>query len=186
MMQLAMTPGSHPSSIPPPIRRKKQKIEQVPNAVQPKKALSMDAFAPPKAKPKKTFQTNKGTRDRVLKEAAEFRAKNDWSKAKPSHFVALYSDCHDKVYGFRPIELETGKDFALATLAASRLLQTHFKNNREVMLEFIRWTWQREEGRERWRRQNSTSGQRLGWRLQFHVSLISDFRIDYERRNVKK
>lgn len=149
-----------------------------------RKALSIgESFAIPK-EPKKprTITTTKAKRDKDARECKERREQGDWAGARPGHFVALYGACHEKIYGFIPSELESGKEYALAILAASRMLRSEFEGKSEIMVEFMRWAWKREEGREKWRRDNGKSGQRLGWRLQFNGSLLSDYRVDLARR----
>lgn len=114
----------------------------------------------------------------------EMRATQQWRNARAAHFVALYAACHEQVYGFAPAELDAGKEYAQAQLAASRLI-AQFGNDREEVLAFMHWTWRREESREKWRREQGTGGQRLGWRLQFHASLVSDYRVDVVRRKTR-
>lgn len=147
------------------------------------KSKTIDELAPVRdPKPKKISPVSARERARLIGEAEEWKNAGDWEKYRPGHFVALYAACHERVYGFYPVELETGQGFGLARMMASRLLKTTFKGNCEMMVDFLRWTWVREEGREKWRRENNQGGQRIGWKLQFGVFLVSDYRVDRTRK----
>lgn len=105
---------------------------------------------------------------------------NDFEEAKPFHLVALYEWCHEKVYGVRPLELE--KQWLAAAHAASELAKTDFEGELAEVVEFIRWTWRREQQREARRAQSGQSMGRVGWRLQFVTRyLLTDYRIDQKR-----
>lgn len=140
-------------------------------------------FAAPKdPKKRRTPNTDKSKRERDAREVEERREANDWESARPGHMVALYAMCHEKIYGFIPNELDKGKEYALAVLSAARMLKGEFRGESKIMVEFIRWTWRREQSREKWRRERGQGGQRIGWRLQFNGSMVSDYRVDLARR----
>jgi hypothetical protein len=103
----------------------------------------------------------------------------DWSKARPSHFVALYEWFHRDVYGVAPCELETAKEFQTATFAAARLLKQWFNEDASAFVAFMRWVWVRETGRRQWREaQGASKGEfRIGWRLQFSPKFVTDYRV---------
>jgi hypothetical protein len=105
-----------------------------------------------------------------------------WDGAKPAHLVALYAQLHRMVYGVAPEEL-VGKTFLAAQSAAEKLLRVEFDGDVEAVVGFVRWSWHREKGREKWRRENGCEGGRLGWRVQFQRrELLTDYRIDLNRR----
>lgn len=128
---------------------------------------------------------------KFLADVGEFMAEGDWSKAEPGHYVALYVVLHHKVYGLKPAELDDGAQYFQAMRAAKAFyagLEAHVRSfSKSIapddMVDFLRWTWAREEGRERWRRDNAKDGQRVGWRLQFGGAMLSDYRVDKLRRN---
>ena len=105
-----------------------------------------------------------------------------YTGTQAGHLVALYSLCHERVYGTSPTELEMGDAFYLASNAARRMVNNEFAGDYERAIEFMRWNWNREREREKWRRQNaSTSTFRLSWKLQFSSSAVSDYRVTIAR-----
>jgi hypothetical protein len=147
------------------------------------RALSTDVFAPPKAKaPRKPPTTDRRRRQQYAEEAEDIRGRRAWAEMRPGHFVALYVACHERVYGAAPTELDVGRTHALAVLAASRLLKQEFHEDPARMFDFLRWAWDREEAREKWRRDNRREGGRIGWRLQFGAALVTDYRVEASRR----
>lgn len=109
-----------------------------------------------------------------------FLESGDWSQATPSHIVALYKWCHKEIYGVDALEVK-GQEFALATQVAKNFAIREFGNDYSELVAFIRWTWHREGEREAWRRNNSKEGKRIGWRLQFNASLLTDYRLHLAR-----
>src|SRR5208282_5697737 len=104
----------------------------------------------------------------------------DWSSATPRDFVALYAMLHNRVYGVEPEELTSSARLYAASLAR-KLLDRSFGGDPWEFADFIRWVWIREESREKWRQQNSVSGGRIHWRLQFNGALVTDWRIERMR-----
>lgn len=105
----------------------------------------------------------------------------DWGDAAPSMLVALYEWLHREVYGVAPAELD-GRAWAFATAAAKKLVATEFAGDMADVVDFMKWVWKREEGRERWRREHNRDGSRIGWRLQFFPGyLLTDYRISKSR-----
>jgi len=148
-----------------------------------RRAKTTDEFAPPKPKAeRKPPETSCSQRLKYFAEADVLRQASKWDDARPGHFVALYGMLHARTYGAPPAELERGRDYAQAILAAATLLKREFESDPARMFEFLRWTWAREEGREKWRRQNANGGSRIGWRLQFGAALITDYRVERARR----
>lgn len=119
---------------------------------------------------------------KFLADVGEFMAEGDWSTASEGHYVALYVVLHHKVYGLKPAELDDGAQYFQA-MRAAKAFYASTSLAPDDMVDFLRWTWAREEGRERWRRDNAKDGQRVGWRLQFGGAMLSDYRVDKLRRN---
>ena len=101
----------------------------------------------------------------------------DFAGAKVAHLVALYRWCHERVYEVDPEEL-TGETWVTATKCAGQLVRNAFGGDLGAAIDFLRWTWRREEGREKWRRENGRDGRRITWRDQFAAKyLITDYRL---------
>lgn len=147
-------------------------------------ARSMEDFGLPKEekKRKSSPSVDKKRRDKYMAEMNAMREEGEWENFRAGHLVALFAACHQHLYGVMPSEAESSKDFALAMFAANRMLKADFQGDSTKMVEFIRWSWNRESGREKWRRNNSNGGGRLGWRMQFSSSLMSDYKVDAVRK----
>lgn len=121
--------------------------------------------------------------EKAREELGVMMLSGSFERATPVHLVALYEWCHEKVYGVRPSELSPRAAWKTATFAAAKLVKDEFAGKAPAAVDFIRWAWKREAGRERDRREgrNATVG-RLGWRLQFSMRyLITDYRIAVAR-----
>lgn len=115
--------------------------------------------------------------DKAIAEVERRREEEDWKNVKPLVFVALYAQAHEFVYDIAPTALGP-KERKFAACAAARMLRTDFDDDSEAMAEFIRWTWDREMKREKWRRENkSPSNFRITWRLMFSGTLLDDWRV---------
>lgn len=117
-------------------------------------------------------------------EDASARAKSgEWGDVNGEQvgplMVALYIICHERVYGVRPLEVMAPEEFPTASLAAKRLHVDVFNADLEAMVEFVRWAWDRERGREQWRAENHQETRRVGWRLQFGLNsaLLTDYKV---------
>jgi len=121
--------------------------------------------------------------DRVRAELEIFLAADRYETMKPIHLVALWARCHERVYGVVPSEL-AGDAWLAAASAAGKLVRVEFGGDMGNAVEFLRWTWRREQGREivaRKRKDDRVS--RIGWRLQFAQRyLLTDYRLDLARR----
>jgi len=126
----------------------------------------------------KTISASVFNRARV--EAEEMMRSRDWKNATARHLVALYDLMHEKVYGVEAIELGPSERHK-AALMAGNAIKRFFNGDVEACVEFLRWVWTREMGREKWRRENGQSGQRIGIRLMFSGSLVTDYRVDLAR-----
>jgi hypothetical protein len=102
--------------------------------------------------------------------------------AGPLELVGVYILFHVHVYKVPPAELQQGAAMAAACSAVRRLLRDVFANDPLQVLEFVRWTWQREARAEKRRAGDATAGFRIGWRLQFaHAGLLTDYRVAMQR-----
>lgn len=111
---------------------------------------------------------------RARKELRQMMTSGNFSKAKSCHLVALYEWCHEQVYGVAPAELE--QMWTQAVFAASNLVKKQFGGDVESAVEFVRWTWQREQ----WRLKKRPESQvfRVGWKLQFvNLGFVTDYRM---------
>jgi hypothetical protein len=132
--------------------------------------------APPR-KQKGIRPTSEKDRARYESEVANFVQERDWSRTRPGHLVALYLRCHAQVYRVPPLELDDGKEYALATIAATRFARDQFGGSLEDVVRYMQWAWHREQGREAKRVQQGTGGVRLGWRWFFSASMATDYRV---------
>lgn len=131
--------------------------------------------------------TPKAQREKVLAEVERRISEQDWSSPTPALLVGLYWSCHEKVYGIPPLELDTAKAWARATMQAKRMVKVYFDDDVHQALIFMRWLWVREQGREQYRRQtNSPSTFRITWYVQFcRAEAISDWRADQMRSRAR-
>jgi hypothetical protein len=110
-------------------------------------------------------------------------AADDFENMKPTHLVALWVRCHEKVYGVTPAEMN-GETWLGAGSAAAKLVRAEFGGSMTAAVEFMRWTWRREQWREKKARHDGENRVgHIGWRLQFVMRhLLTDYRIDVARR----
>lgn len=121
--------------------------------------------------------------EKARAELAEMMLASDYSKATATHLVALYEWCHERIYGVRPTEIGTRAAWKQVAFAAGKIMREEFRGDPVAVVDFVRWTWRREKGREDARRagRNTNIG-RVGWRLQFAMRyLVTDYRIDAAR-----
>jgi hypothetical protein len=147
------------------------------------KTARMDAFLGPKAGPKKT-------RAKSIPASAMLRARQqivpmmvdgDWNEAKGRHFVALFLVLHEAVYKVPCSEMDGPTCFYAAGMA-KKLQDQHFDGSPGALVAFVKWTWERESSREKWRRENSRDGGQIGYRLQFGAKFITDYRLAMARK----
>lgn len=119
--------------------------------------------------------------DRTIAETRERMKSGEWEGATARHLVALYAVLHAKVYGIEAAELGPQERYT-ATLRAGHVLKHDFSEDIDEAVSFFRWVWQREAGREKWRRENKRSGQRIGIRLMFSGQFLTDYRLDKARK----
>lgn len=128
---------------------------------------------------------NSEKRRRCFADADERSAEDRWEGAPAGALVALYCRFHERVYGQHPVEMDSPKEWFVASAAAGRLIKQDFDDDVVRCVAFMLWCWRREEGREKWRREQGREGGRIGWRLQFGKVMLSDWRVDQARRGSK-
>jgi hypothetical protein len=127
----------------------------------------------PKAKPRKPRESSKKI-DIARQDIRDMIATKNFSGMGATHLVALYEQCHADVYGVTPAELVP--DWKIVMQAIERLVTNEFKGDYESVVDFIRWTWQREQWRQK-NRPESAQVFRVGWRLQFvYLGMVTDYR----------
>lgn len=104
----------------------------------------------------------------------------DWTAAEPRHFLALYIKLYSRVYGVAPIFTTNERYFAICL--AGNCMKSHFDDDPTEFALFMRSTWKREEGKERWCREKSIQRNRsIGWRLMFSSALLNEYLIERAR-----
>lgn len=140
------------------------------------------AFLDHAPRPTSKRRPRKSDLEAAISDAERRAASGEWEQATGRSFVGLYALCHRLVYGVLPEELAEKGALGLAAKMATTCLHVSFGDDRAAFVEFIKWTWEREKGREMWALQNGKTRSRLGVRLQFSGSLITDHRVDLQRR----
>jgi hypothetical protein len=137
----------------------------------------------PEKKPVKRRGPKAETFAKLSEEAFELIGSKRWSELTPRHLVAQWCKLHEHFYGVPVYQEVDGKAGLAAIAMAKTLVEREFRGDYEKACAFMRWTWQRERGREKWRREMGRSGGRIGWRLQFSSTLVTDYRLDLARRS---
>ena len=83
----------------------------------------------------------------------------DWSACTNRHFVALYDLMHAKIYGVD--SMLSASDRHRFFLLVSGFVKRHFGPNIGEAINYFRWLWQREIGREKWRNETGREGVRM-------------------------
>lgn len=118
---------------------------------------------------------------RSLSEVDEMNRTGDWSDATAGHLVALYDRMHTKCYGVDCAELGPSERYNVAMFAGT-FVKREFDGDYTRAVEFMNWAWTREIANEKWRRENGrTNARRIGARLMFGGSLLSDYRVALAR-----
>jgi hypothetical protein len=119
--------------------------------------------------------------DRARHELDTMIETGDWSSARAGHLVALYDKMHLKCYGVPCSELGPAERFNAAMMAAN-LVKREFNGDFKKAVIFMQWVWTREISNEKWRRENGrTDARRIGARLMFTGSLLTDHRVALAR-----
>ena len=110
-------------------------------------------------------------------------ASADWAGALPRHFVALWAQCHERVYRASAVGELAGLGWRAAVKASATMLRAEFDGDAQSMAGFVRWCWLREEGKERWCKEKGYERRaRMTWRLQFGGAALADWRVDLARK----
>lgn len=115
---------------------------------------------------------------RAMREAFTEGNRRAFDAAEPKHLVALYTFLHERVYGVQATELHQDKEYMGAVSSARALVQREFDGRVEMGVAFLKWLWERERGRHRWRVREQRPLSRLGWRFVFNGgALLTDYRL---------
>lgn len=170
------------SSAPSPTSSKTQPKEG-PSAAMQALLGEVQAKADRRKSRAKTIAASQFGRARV--EVEEMIESDDWSGATARHLVALYDVMHTEVYGVEPSELGPAERYNAAMMAGN-LTKREFSGDFTQAVEFMRWAWAREADNEKWRRENGrTNARRIGARLMFGGSLLTDYRVYLARTGRK-
>jgi hypothetical protein len=113
--------------------------------------------------------------ERALQRVSNSFETGDWSASMPLDLVATYALCHRFVYKVDASEL-TPSELHKAKLIANRFFVKEFERDLSQFVEYARWVFKREKMRETKRVGDELNGQRIGWRLFFSGSLLTDWR----------
>lgn len=106
----------------------------------------------------------------------------EWGGAGPQHLVALYIILHEWCYDVAPADMK-GQVLLGARSSVNKLLTKEFGGDIFACVDYIKWAWSREKGREDWRREKGVPGRRLLWRHLFmYGQVLTDYRIDAARQ----
>lgn len=142
-----------------------------------KATASLEAFLGPTPKKHPTGRAVARIRKKHIAEVRDRWARKHWDGMTAGKLVALYWLCHEKVYGVVPVEIDRATTWEQVMKIAGSMVKRHFDDDVERAVVFMRWVWTREQGREKWRRDNKRDGYRLTWRNQFSQDyLITDWR----------
>lgn len=119
--------------------------------------------------------------ERVMTDARARAKSGDWDGARAPTFVGLYAVCHEMVYQVPPGELDVTMEFRGAARAALGLLNDVFQGDGAQFAHFVKWSWTREKNRATWAASKNFDRKRMGWRMQFSASLVTDYRIEAKR-----
>lgn len=120
--------------------------------------------------------------DRTKVETERMMWERDWRGCEARHLVALYDLMHARTYGVAA-PMTAAERYRLVGRAAG-FLRNSFGGDVAEVIEYFRWAWGREVGRERWAREKGIEGRgRIGPGLMFSTHLLGDYRVDKARRS---
>jgi hypothetical protein len=144
---------------------------------------AVSSFAPPRKPRGKKLTLTESEWKQAKRRAHEMMQSGEWGQAWPRDFVATYAIMHSQVYGIEASELTPPEARYRVCAVVQNCLKKEFHNDKNLLAEFLRWTWEREAGRETWRRENGRAGGRISWQAQFLPgNILSDWRIDSVRK----
>lgn len=101
----------------------------------------------------------------------------DWDEAKGRTFVGVYALCFQMVYGKIPLPLTEKAEVARGARIAMNCLHKHFADDKDAMVEFVKWTWGREKRKHTWALGQGVERKPMGVGLQFAASLVQEYWI---------
>lgn len=119
--------------------------------------------------------------DAVLHDAERRAQEGTWDEARAPVLVGLYGVCHRLVYNVLPDELYDMGAFRGATRAATRMVHEQFEDGIEDAVQFVKWSWKREQSRAAWARSKSISRNRMSWHAQFSTGYVTDWRVEMSK-----
>jgi hypothetical protein len=115
-------------------------------------------------------------------ECAEMMRSGDWSAAGPAHLVALFAMLFERVYGVPCGEVAGPARFYAAKMVGG-LLRDEFGGDPGAVAAYLRWAWEQEAGRERWRREHHRDGGHLSYRWVLQAGrTLDEYRLSLARR----
>lgn len=126
----------------------------------------------------KRRRTPGARRHETIEKVRERMRARDWTgEITATQLVALYWLCHEHVYGTPPIELDKVGLWNRVCMLAATMVKTHFDGDYDRAIVFMRWVWAKEQGKEKWARENKKETRRISWQNQFvHGHLITSWR----------
>ncbi len=156
-------------------RRKKPAAEE-----ETKTGMGLDGFLNhgkarvPKAKRKRETLTDL----EVAMDDANRRGRSgDWDSATGKSFVGLYAICFRMVYGEAPLPMTDKGAVIHGARMATSVLHKHFEDDKDDLVEFIKWAWGREKGKHNWALGQGVDRKPMGVGLQFSTSMIQEYRV---------
>ena len=168
--------------------RRKKKVRTSNEVAKPDTSAKMDVASFLTHNPKRTGTRakKKTTLEAALEDAEKRAASGDWSQAVVRSFVGLYAMCHRMTYGVDATDLADKGTFQMSTRMVTKVLHDLFNDDKDDLVEFIKWTWEREKGREEWAAREGKSRNRMNVRTQFSASMVTDYRVDQSRRTRRR
>jgi hypothetical protein len=151
-----------------------------------RRVMAMNALGALAVQRKRAPKDLKENRSAVLRYMTEVEAKveaRDFSSIAARHWVALFCWIHEAIYNVECVD-EVRAEWKAAMFQAAKMLKHKFDDDPVEMFHFINWVAVREQGHEKWRRENKKEGRRLSWRdLFLRERLLTDYKINQLRRD---
>lgn len=119
--------------------------------------------------------------ERTKQEAKQMLEDDEWDKCEARHMIALYEEVHLLCYSVADASLDSQSRYK-AVRTADCFVKREFSGNFAKAMAYFRWLWQRESGREKWRRENSREGGHLSWYAVFSGKLLTEYRLYLARK----
>lgn len=132
---------------------------------------------PPKkrSKPRAGTGSLKRAIDDVRDRFAVSKSDPDWTGATAATLVGLFVVMHVDIYeaNMEDIIEEVAPDWMPAVSSARRFLEKNLGGNITEAVKVMRWSWARERRKFR---SGAEREWRMGWRYQFSLKLLNDYR----------